>query len=87
MRLPDRPHIEAHHLVHGGLWKVIPPRNGARQPRPFFVSLGVIRERLTYDQGDLATTVEGSPWLRAAEWIPVDARGNEVGAVEIREVN
>ncbi|MBK9263083.1 MAG: hypothetical protein IPM54_25175 [Polyangiaceae bacterium] len=85
--LPSTAHIEAHQAVHGGLWKVVPALAGKKQPRPFFVLLCVHGKLVTYEQGDFVATVDESPWLRAAEWIPVDSRGNEVGTVEPCRLN
>jgi hypothetical protein len=64
-------------FVRGGLWRVVAPLR-----RPFFVTLGIVQGRAgefaTYDGGDLAATVDDAPWLRTAEWIQVDSRGDRV---------
>lgn len=65
------------HFARGGLWRVVAPLR-----RPFFATLGIVTGRAgefaTYEGGDLAGTVEGSPWLRAAEWIPCDSKGDRI---------
>jgi hypothetical protein len=80
--IPDLGQIRAHFDAHGGLWRVIPKSNKAVQPRPFYVLLsihaGPIGEIGTYDGGDLAGTADDAPWIRTAEWIPVDARGERL---------
>lgn len=85
MNLPALADILQHQVAKGGLWKVIPGLLAKKQPRPFFVLLGVVDRRngqfATYEQGDFATTVSESPWLQSAEWCPVDLRGNETGAI------
>jgi hypothetical protein len=74
--LPTNDQIRTH-FARGGLWRIVAPLR-----RPIFTVLGIVQGRAgdvaTYDGGDLAATVEGEPWLRAAEWIPVDSRGDKL---------
>lgn len=72
--IPTNEQIKAH-FARGGLWRVVAPLR-----RPFFVTLAIVQGRVgefaTYDSGDLAATVEDSPWLRKAEWLAVNLRGD-----------
>lgn len=75
--------IAAHFDAHGGLWRIIPRRTAAGQPRPLFAQLGISQGPLgpfaTYEGGDLAATVNSNESLQGAEWVPVDSRGARVG--------
>lgn len=63
------------HFTRGGLWRIVAPLR-----RPFFGVLAIVQGRAgefaTYDGGDLLATVEDVPWLRKAEWVPVDSKGD-----------
>jgi len=68
-----------HHVALGGLWLVIPALVAAGQPRPIFAQLGVTQGPFgpvaTFEGGDLVATIESSPALQGAQWVPVTSRG------------
>jgi hypothetical protein len=77
MTIPTHEAIAAH-CLQGGLWRIIPTRTQAGQPRPLFAALGINGNMRTIEGGDLLATIAENTALQGAEWVPVDSRGDRV---------